>query len=212
MYQKEKKEIIKYCRMMIDRGLTKGTSGNISTFIREDELMLITPSGVDYYDLKEDDIIVMDLDGGIIDGSKTPSSEYNMHKIFYENRLDINSIVHTHSINTTAVSIIDTKLEPIHYLVAMSGAREVPVTEYKTFGTIDLAKEAYEKMLGKNAVILANHGLLTGAKTLRKAFSIAEDIEFSAEVYLKAKSIGDVKLLSDDEMDKMINKFFNKGC
>ncbi len=69
-------------KKLITSNLTKGTGGNISVFFREEKLMAITPSGIDYFKLKPEDIVIMDLDGNIIDGIQKPSSEYSMHKIF----------------------------------------------------------------------------------------------------------------------------------
>ena len=98
MRMKEEREaIVEYCIKLIEHRLTKGTGGNISIYDRKDKIMAISPSGLDYYKTKPEDVVVMDLDGNLIEGSRKPSTEYNLHKIFYEQRDDCNSVVHCHS-------------------------------------------------------------------------------------------------------------------
>ncbi|HAZ06309.1 MAG TPA: fuculose phosphate aldolase, partial [Acetobacterium sp.] len=98
LLQKEREDVVKYCRKMITAGLTKGTGGNISILSRERGLMAVSPSGIDYFETAADDVVVMDLNGEIIDGKRKPSSEYELHRIFYVRRDDIAAGVHTHSV------------------------------------------------------------------------------------------------------------------
>lgn len=121
IFQDEREQIIEYGKKLIQSNLTKGTGGNISIFIRDKKLMAITPSGIDYFKLKPEDIIIMDLDGSIVDGTQKPSSEYSMHQIFYKNRDDINSVVHVHSTYSTTLACMNWDLPALNYLVAVSG-------------------------------------------------------------------------------------------
>lgn len=210
-YQKEREQIVEYGKKLIESNLTKGTGGNISVFFRQDKLMAITPSGIDYYKLKPEDILIMDLEGNIVDGKQKPSSEYSMHKVLYERREDINAVVHVHSTYSTTLACMNWELPAVHYLVAISGGRNVRCAEYATFGTDELAENAYQAMLGRQAVFLANHGLLTGAKDLPNAFNKAEEIEFCAEIFCRAKTLGEPKILENQEMDKMSGLFQNYG-
>ncbi|WP_419579736.1 class II aldolase/adducin family protein, partial [Streptococcus suis] len=79
--EKERKELIKYGKKLVTEGLTKGTGGNLSVFNREKSLMAITPSGIDFFEIKEEDIVIMDLEGQVVEGEKLPSSEWYMHLI-----------------------------------------------------------------------------------------------------------------------------------
>lgn len=211
IFEKEREQIVEYGKKLITSNLTKGTGGNISVFFREERLMAITPSGIDYFKLKPEDIVIMDLDGNIVDGIQKPSSEYSMHKIFYERREDINAVVHAHSTYSTVLSCLNFELPAVHYLVAISGGKNVRCADYATFGTKELAENAYKAMKGRMAVFLANHGLLAGAKDLPNAFNKAEEIEFCAEVYYRAKSIGEPVILPDEEMEKMLGLFQSYG-
>lgn len=211
IFQKERELIVEYGKKMLEADLTKGTGGNISIYLREEKLMAITPSGVEYFKTRPEDIVIMDLDGKVIDGNRKPSSEYSMHKVLYENREDIDSVVHLHSTWAATISCIGQDLPAVHYLVAVSGGRNVRCAKYATFGTPELANNAFKAMKDRYVVLLANHGLLAGAKDLANAYNKAEEIEFCCELYCKAKSIGEPDILSDQEMDKVLGLFGSYG-
>jgi len=133
-----------------------------------------------------------------------------MHSIFYRKRDDISAIVHTHSPFAKTIASLNWDLPAVSYLVAYAG-RNVRCAKYASFGTKEIAENAFEAMKDRKAVLLANHGLLAGAHDLANAFNIAEEIEFTAEIYYRAKSIGEPVILSDEEMDKMLDKFKTYG-
>jgi Ribulose-5-phosphate 4-epimerase and related epimerases and aldolases len=206
----ERELLVEYGKKLIDKNLTKGTSGNLSIFNRDKKMFAITPSGIDYYNTKIEDIVIMDLDGNVVEGSKKPSSEHNLHRIFYENREDIGAIVHAHTIYSTVLSCMNMSLPAVHYMIASAG-KDVRCTKYATFGTEELAKNAYDEMKDRKAVLLANHGVLTGGKDIFEAFSILEDVEYVSELYIKAKNIGEPVIIDEIEMEKIIEKFKSYG-
>ena len=210
LLESERKQIVKYGQKLLTSGLTKGTGGNLSIFNREKGLMAISPSGVDYFETTPMDVVVMDLNGIVIDGERKPSSEFAMHSIFYKKRDDVNAVVHTHSVFSSVLATLRQGLPASSYLVAYSGL-DVRCAEYASFGSPELAVNAYKAMKDRYAVFLANHGLLTGALDLPNAFNIAEEIEHCAEIYYRAKSIGNPVILDDKEMVKMIKKFQTYG-
>lgn len=206
----ERELLVEYGKKLIDKNLTKGTSGNLSIFDRDKKLFAITPSGIDYYKTKIEDIVIMDIDGNVVEGSKKPSSEHNLHRIFYANREDIGAIVHAHTIYSTVLSCMNMSLPAIHYMIASAG-KDVRCAKYATFGTEELAKNAYDEMKDRKAVLLANHGVLTGGKDIFEAFSILEDVEYVSELYIKAKNIGEPVVIDEIEMEKIIEKFKSYG-
>lgn len=206
----EREKIIQCGKKLVKSNLTKGTGGNISIYNPEENLMAISPSGIDYFDIRLEDIVIMDMEGNIVDSQRKPSSEYEMHKIFYEKRDDIFSVVHCHSIYCTTMSILREDLPASHYMIALAG-KNVRCAEYATYGTKELAENAFEGMKDRYAVLLANHGLLTGANCIENAFNIAEEIEYVAETYYRAKSIGKPVILPDEEMELMKEKFKTYG-
>lgn len=206
----EREAIVEYCIKLIEHGLTKGTGGNISIFDRNKKIMAISPSGLDYYRTKPEDVVILDMEGNIIDGNRKPSTEYNLHRIFYEKRNDCNSVVHCHSMYSAVLACLRWSIPASHYMIALAG-KDVRCAEYATFGTQQLAANAFEAMKDRNAVLLANHGLLAVSADLPNAFNIAEEIEFCAEIYYKTKCVGEPIILSDEEMELMARKFNNYG-
>lgn len=211
LLEKERIELMNYGKQMITEGLTKGTGGNLSLCSREKNLMAVTPSGIGYLEITPEDIVILDINTGkIIEGSRIPSSESDMHRIFYKYRKDINAIVHTHSKYSTGLSCTGNKLPAIHYLLAVAGLN-VPCAKYATYGTVKLAKNAYEAMKDTKAVLLSNHGLLTGGKNLSEAYNIAENVEFCCELYFISKIMGEPLLISEQEMKNVIERFKDYG-
>ncbi|ABX31373.1 class II aldolase/adducin family protein [Petrotoga mobilis SJ95] len=206
----ERKMIAEYGKKLIDSGLTTGTGGNISIFNRDQQLMAITPSGVPYHNISPEDVAVLDLNNNILDSNKKPSSEYEMHKIFYEKRKNVTAVVHTHSVYATTIACLNWELPAVHYLIGYAGSK-VPLAKYATFGTKELAKNAYQAMGNYNAVLLANHGLLAVGKDIDWAFNTAEEIEFTCQIYYQTKTIGEPVILSSEEMKKIMEKFDSYG-
>jgi len=211
LMEKERKEIAEYGRKMSSAGLSKGTSGNISIYDPATGYMAISPSGLDYFDTKPEDVVVMDLKNNIIDGTRKPSSEHGLHTVMYLNNPDARAVVHTHSTFCTTLACLNVPLKAVHYVIGGAGVPEVPCAEYATFGTQQLADNV-KKVIGKSrAVLLANHGLVTSGPSLAKAFSLAVNLEFVAEMQWRASCIGTPVVLSDEEMVKVMESFKNYG-
>ncbi len=206
MMEYEKEQVVRYGKKLIDRRLTTGSGGNISVCNREKNLVAISPSGLDYYETTPEDIVILDMDGNLVEGKHRPSSEAGMHLAFYKNRADVSGIVHTHSKFATAIACMGWELPAVHYLIGMAGHR-VKCTGYATYGSDELAKEALETIGDSNAVLLANHGLIALGEDVDRAFSTAEHLEFVSEVYYLTKTLGTPNILSDENMDEVMKKF-----
>ena len=205
LLESERELLVEYGKKLISHRLTTGTGGNLSIFNSEKGLIAITPTGLDYFDTKPEDIVVLQLDGEIVEGKRVPSSELPMHQIFYQQRQDINALVHVHSRYATTLSCLNWDLTAVHYLLAFAG-NEVKCAQYSTFGSDELAWSAFEAMKDRKAVLLANHGLLAGGKDLPFAFDLAEVIEFCAEIYYRSKCIGEPVIISDSVMEAVAEK------
>ena len=206
MMEYEKEQVVRYGKKLIDRRLTTGSGGNISVYNREKNLVVISPSGLDYYETTPEDIVILDMDGNLVEGKHRPSSEAGMHLAFYKNRADVSGIVHTHSKFATAIACMGWELPAVHYLIGMAGHR-VKCTGYATYGSDELAKKALETIGDSNAVLLANHGLIALGEDVDRAFSTAEHLEFVSEVYYLTKTLGTPNILSDEDMDEVMKKF-----
>ena len=211
LLQKEREMIVAYGKRMLSAGLTRGTGGNLSIYDRNLELMAITPSGIPYEEIEAEDILIMKLDGTIVEGNKTPSSEHTMHEIVYRTREDVGAMLHMHSTFAVTLACLNEDLPAVDYMVAYSRGRSVKCAPYASFGTTDLAVNALKTMGDQNAVLLANHGMNVVGPDLPKAFAIAEQLEFCAELYVRARTIGKPVILPDDEMDQMVERFMRAG-
>ena len=208
--EKEREQVIEYSLKLLSEGLTNGTAGNVSIFNREKGLVAISPTGVNYSELTPEMISVVDLNGKLIEGLK-PSSELEMHMILYRNREDVNAVIHTHPVYTTVLACLREDLPAIDYRIAVTGATKVRCAEYASYGTKELAENAYKAMGSSLAVILANHGLTTAGKDIANAFNITVQVEYISNLYIKARNIGEPIILPDNEMNSMLERFKTYG-
>jgi L-fuculose-phosphate aldolase len=209
--QKERNTIVAFGKKLLTSGLTAGTGGNLSVVNRKKNVIAITPSGVDYLEMSPEDVVLVGMDGGPIETSKyKPSSELLFHQALYRKRRDIQAVVHTHSVYATTLASLGWEIPPFHYLVAYSG-RKVPLASYATFGSEKLAHNVADAIGENNAVLMESHGVVTVGATLANAFERAEIIEYVARVYYLTKNLGEPTVLSDEEVDKVIEKFKGYG-
>lgn len=211
MYLEEKKELVEYGKKMSSEGLSSGTSGNLSIYLKEEGVVLITPSGIGYFDTTPEDIVVMDLEGNIIEGTRKPSSEWHLHTLFYKNKPEARAVVHTHSKFCTTLATLRMPIKAVHYVITDAGTNEVPCAPYRRYGTEELAKVAVESAKESNAVLLANHGIVVCGKNLKSAYGLAKGMEYVAEIQVTAMSVGEPVVLSKEEMDEVLEGFKTYG-
>lgn len=210
LLQEERNAVVKYCQKLITAQLSAGTGGNISILNKEKNLVAISPSGMDYFEMAPEDVVVIDLEANIVEGSKKPSSEVGFHLALYKKRQDITAVVHTHSVYATTFACLGEEIPAVHYLVGYSG-KKVPLAPYETFGTEALAKTVADNIGDYNALLMQNHGLVAISNTISRAFEVAVEIEFVARLYYQSKSIGEPKLLGEKHMDEALEKFRGYG-
>ena len=199
----QKKEIIKFAKMLNDKKLSALRSGNVS--IRYKNGFLITPSGQKYSSLKVKDIVFVNLKGEFNNKQK-PSSEWRFHQDIYISKTNAKAIVHSHSTNATALSTHNKKIPSFHYMVALAGGSDIKCAKYATFGTRELSKNILKALKNRFACLIANHGQITFGSSLAEAFELAEEVDNLAKQYIKALILGRPKLLSLNEMKKVLNK------
>ena len=204
---KIKAEIIKYSKMLNSRKLSALRSGNIS--VRYKDGFLITPSGKKYSSLKNQDIVFVSLEGKFNKKKGTPSSEWKFHQDIYINKKVAKAIVHAHSANATAVSTHKRRIPPFHYMVAMAGGHDIKCAKYATFGTRNLSKNILKALKGRKACLIANHGQIAFEENLSKAFELAEEVENISLQYITSLKLGKPKILSINEMKKVLSKAKN---
>ena len=213
LMEEERKLVAEYGRKMSTDGLARGTAGNISIYNPELGLMAISPSGLGYFDTTPEDVCVCDLDGKVADGTRKPSSEHGLHAAFYKEKASQGclAIVHTHSDYATTLACMGEPIRAVHYVIATAGTNEIPICGYTTFGTPELAEAAVEACGDGKAVLLANHGLVAWEGSLPKAFSLARDLEFTAELQWRAMAVGTPNILTDSQMAEALERFKTYG-
>lgn len=209
--EQERELLTEYGRRMSRAGLSVGTSGNLSIYVPEEGLMAITPSGLDYEATTPADIVVMDLEAHVVEGERKPSSEWALHTKFYQRHPAARAVVHTHSMYCTTLACLGKPLEAVHYAIGAAGTARVPVAPYRLFGSPELAEAAVEACGDGKAVLLANHGLVAWEGSLPKAFSLARDLEFTAELQWRAMAVGTPNILTDSQMAEALERFKTYG-
>jgi L-fuculose-phosphate aldolase len=209
----ERLAVCEYARRMTADGLVVGTSGNVS--VRAGDLIAVTPTGVDYADLRSEDIPLVTLDGSTVDGRLRPTSELPMHLSVYREAADpdglpVNAVVHTHSVHATAVSTLVDEVPPIHYALATIGPT-VRVAAYATYGTPELAKATLSALEGRRGCLMANHGTLTYGEDLAAAYGRARQLEWICQLWLLARSAGSPNLLPPGEIEHVFDKLKTYG-
>jgi len=201
--------VLAACRELTRRGLTHGTSGNVS--VRCDEQrFFVSPSGMDYELLQADDVPLMDLEGRWF-GRHRPSSEWRFHRDILRSRPDVGAIVHTHSPRATALACTGRGIPAFHYMVAVAGGRDIRCAPYHTFGTQELSDAALAALRDRKACLLANHGVIATGADLASAMRLAGEVENLALQYSVALTLGEIRVLDDAEMSRVIEKFRTYG-
>ena len=202
-------KIIETAKQFNVSGLSVGTSGNLSA--RTSQGYLITPTGIPYHQLKKADIVEMDLQGNVVQSDLKPSSEWHFHQDIYLARDEVNAIVHVHSDYATGIACTRQDIPAFHYMVARAGGDSIRCAEYATFGTDALSQNAVKALQGRNACLLANHGMIALGESIDSAYKLAEEIENIAKQYYISKQLGEVVLLDSDEMKINLEKFKTYG-
>ncbi|HYB47628.1 MAG TPA: class II aldolase/adducin family protein [Streptosporangiaceae bacterium] len=185
LLEQARDDVVRTCREMAAAGLVVGTSGNVS--VRVDDLVAVSPSGVDYAGLTAELIGVHRLDGTPVEAPLRPTSEMPLHLGVYADTVAA-AIVHTHSVAATALSTLADELPAIHYQVAMFGG-PVAVAAYATYGSQELARNVVAALRDRTACLMANHGAVTTGHDLRSALAGSRYLEWLCEVYLRALAV-----------------------
>jgi len=200
-------EVIKYAILLNTKKLSALRSGNIS--VRYKEGFLITPSGAKYSLLKNKDIVFVSLKGKFDKKKGIPSSEWRFHQDIYKERIEAKAIVHAHSNCATAISTHGKRIPAFHYMVAMAGGNDIKCAKYATYGTRELSKNILKALKNRSACLIGNHGQIAFSEKLSKAFELAEEVENLSNQYINALKIGEPKILSTKEMNKVLSKTKN---
>ncbi len=197
-----KSEIIYYGRLCYRNNFLSAFDGNISARTRKNYI-LTTASGICKGKLAEKNIIKADLKGNKIQGKGLISSEYKLHKYIYEQRKDVNAVVHTHPVFATAFAAAGIALNKPVFPEIYLFFGKIPLAKYATPSTDEVPNSIANLVKEHDAILLANHGLVTFGKTLEEAYYKTEKVEHIAQISFYARMLGGEKGLTQAQLKKL---------
>ncbi len=192
-WSSERQLLWEVTREMVQHGLVTGSNGNASMRLggnTSEALILVTPTGLAYRDLKPEDLVIIDLDGEDVEGSLIPSSETTTHLEMYKMRGDIGAIMHTHSTFASVAAVAGLEIPPVVDEMVIKVGGSVKVAEYGFPSSEELAQRATAALGDRKAVLLRNHGLVAVGHTPWEALEVCELVEQVAKIFIYASMVG----------------------
>jgi L-fuculose-phosphate aldolase len=204
----EREAVASASRYLAGKGLVIGTAGNISA--RNGDLIAVTPTGSDLATLTADMITVIDLVGNVVDGDLAPTSEVPLHTGVYAGTNAL-AVTHAHAMASTALSCCFDELPALHYSCLELGGSP-RTAAYATFGSQQLAENVIEALAGgRNAAMMQNHGSVAYGSNMEQAIHRLELLEWLAELYWRASSMGTPHVLTDKDFEDIITAAIERG-
>ncbi len=170
-------------------GLVAGSNGNASMRL-DDDTLLVTPTGTSYRTMTPEDLLIIDMEGGPVEGDSIPSSETALHLAIYQARPDAGAVIHTHSPYATIAAVAALEIPPLVDEVVYRVGGSIPVADYAFPSTEDLASNAVASLGEGNAVLLRNHGLVGLGRNPWEAFDLCQMVERLAHTFIHATLLG----------------------
>jgi L-fuculose-phosphate aldolase len=196
-------EILRFGKMLHERGLIAATDGNISVRLNEGSV-LITPTCISKGMMSTDDLLVVDMHGRRLSGFRDVSSEIAMHLTIYRMRDDINAVVHAHPPTATGFAACGLALDQALISEVLLSLGGVPLARYATPGTSELSEALEPFIPDHDAVLMANHGVVTYGADLTQAYLNMETVEHFAKIALVVKQLGCEHPLAADQVNKLL--------
>ncbi|OZM77991.1 class II aldolase/adducin family protein [Pseudonocardia sp. MH-G8] len=197
-----KREILDYCLRSMEYGLNFNTQGNISLRVPGvEDRFLITPTDLEYDRMRAEDIVLVNGDSEVIEGELQPSSEVTVHMAVYRRRADVNAIVHTEPVYSNVWGVVGEPIRGTLVNMLNYSKGDVPIMPFAISNSTEFGERMCDVLGGVNAVVWANHGLLTVGDNLRDAFKTSVAVESAAKVQTFARAITDSPIVL--EWDKL---------
>jgi L-ribulose-5-phosphate 4-epimerase len=203
-------EIYKLHLELIKNGLVAWTSGNVSGRDPETGLVVIKPSGIRYEDLTPESMVVVDLDGKVVEGNHKPSSDTFAHVYVYRHRPDVNGVVHTHSTFATAWAAVGRPIPAVLTAICDEFGGPVPVGAYAKIGGDEIGREIIRSIGDSPAVLMKNHGVFTVGKTPEAAVKAAVMVEDVARTVFYALQLGQPEEIPAEEIARAHRRYLEE--
>ncbi len=197
-----KEVLLKVCRRLADRGFVAATDGNVSARLANGTI-LVTPSGRNKADVETEELIVVGMDGRVLEGIGRPSTEFAMHSFIYGARQDVRAVVHAHPPFATAFSAARIPLDSLVFPEVIVTLGRIPLAEYATPSTPEVAASIEPLVKGHDAILLANHGVVTYGSSLDEAYNRIEKVEHTAKIAFLLRQLGGAKELTREEIERL---------
>jgi L-fuculose-phosphate aldolase len=197
-----RKELIQACHKIYANGFVAAYDGNLSARI-DDKKLLITPSGKCKGEMEEKDLLEIDYEGNVLIGDGHVSAEVKMHLLAYQNREEINSVVHCHPIHASAFSVVDKELNKPIFPESILSLGKIPLCKYSTISTEEVEESILPYIEYVWVLLLQNHGVLAFGKSIKDAYFKIEKLEHFAKIMTVAEILGGANNLSVDQLKKL---------
>jgi len=197
-----RRELVRFGKWLSRLGFMPGTAGNLSARLDEERL-LVTPTGMSKFLMKPSDMVIVDLQGRLLFGTRKVSSEVGMHLAIYEMRNDISAVIHSHPPIATGFACAGRGLDEVLCQEAVMALGAVPLAKYATTGTGEVAASLGPFLHGHEAILMANHGAVTYGGDLLEAFLRMETVEHLAHIELVAHQLGSPRPLSVNQIEQV---------
>jgi L-fuculose-phosphate aldolase len=207
------RQVLDTAQAMIANDLNRGSAGNVSA--RFEGGFIITPTGMDYKACAPSDMVFVDMNGNANINTaavtRKPSSEWLFHRDIYLHHANAQAVVHAHSPFATSLACMEVEIPSFHYMIARFGGSNVRCASYATFGTQELSDSIVRALNGRCACLIAHHGMVVHGRNLDHALALAVEIETLSEQFWRVLQLGQPKLLSEEEMQRVLEKFDGYG-
>lgn len=200
--QQHREEIVRFGKLLHQTGLVAATDGNLSVRL-ENGNILCTPTSMSKGLLEPQDLVIVDPQGNKISGARDVSSEVNMHVVIYRSRRDAGAVVHAHPPTATGYAAAGLALDRALCSEIIVTLGSVPLANYETPGTPELAEALAPLVADHDAILMANHGVVTCGPDLISAYMNMETVEHFAKIALVTHLLGKQQTLSDQHVDKL---------
>jgi L-fuculose-phosphate aldolase len=204
-----KEDVLDAAKGMLAKGLVSGTAGNVSGRIGEDAICL-TPSSVPYETMTLDDLVVCDLDGNVLEGERSPTTEKALHLSALRLHDEVGATMHCHAKFATMFALTRKAIPAVIEEFDVFVGGDVEVADYKTTGTDELGEEVAKRVTDRSAVLMANHGLFAVGKDTKQVLHVAHLVERTAEIVWGAKALGEIVPLPD-EVNQQFSGYYRFG-